>query len=127
MNMDYFDRLKIESIRADLKAQRRVQLGAGAVRAKLSDEVFQLERDLSRALLLLHAMCQVCLQKGVFTEDELQQMMHLLDANDGESDGLLDLNSTRPPDEREDTGPANTPAEHLRNIWNIQKVILENQ
>jgi len=66
-------------------------------RIQLVDRVNQLEDDLSRTLLLLQALTEACIAKGVLTREELAAMAEQVDLSDGVADGKLDLQTIRPP------------------------------
>jgi hypothetical protein len=66
-------------------------------RIQLVDRVNQLEDDLSRTLLLLQALTETCIAKGVLTREELAAMAEQVDLSDGVADGKLDLQTIRPP------------------------------
>ena len=46
-----------------------------------------LQRELGQAHLLLHALIELCLRKGILLPDELESLKHELDARDGNLDG----------------------------------------
>jgi hypothetical protein len=60
-----------------------------------------LEDDLGRALLLIHALSEACLSKGLFTQAELHSFIEAIDVSDGTADGKLDPASQRPDDAEE--------------------------
>jgi hypothetical protein len=68
---------------------------------ELRDRVEELEDDLGRALLLLHAVCEASLSKGLFTQSELDRFIEAIDVSDGRADGKLDPATQRPDDSEE--------------------------
>jgi hypothetical protein len=60
----------------------------------------QCEVDLGRALLKLHALVDVLVDKGLVTADELAAKAQELDELDGESDGILHPTVFRTEEER---------------------------
>ncbi len=60
------------------------------------DRVALLEDDLARALLVIHTLTEACIQRGVFTRAELNQMAAHVDMWDGVADGKLDPSVIRP-------------------------------
>ena len=60
------------------------------------DRVALLEDDLARALLVIHTLTEACIQRGVFTREELNQMAAQVDVWDGVADGKLDPAVIRP-------------------------------
>jgi hypothetical protein len=90
----YFGTRHSEMLDAKLKRFRAGSLGS---RIHTEDRVNQLEDDVSRALLLLQALTETCIAKGVLTRDELAAMAEQVDLSDGVADGKLDLQTIRPP------------------------------
>jgi hypothetical protein len=91
----------------------RVQ--SGASRAKLLDRVDELEDDLCRMSLLVHALTEACIKKGVLTREEISAMAQQVDLLDGQADGKLDpaaLDSSREPRAERHR----TPGEHLQQL-----------
>lgn len=102
----YFGDRHRESIDARIKRMRE------RTRVDLVDDVRQLEADLGRALLLVQALSEACIEKGLFSREELAVIAERVDLDDGAADGRLDPATLRPPtDERP---PAASPEEHLR-------------
>ncbi|HYW79607.1 MAG TPA: hypothetical protein VE890_08520 [Thermoguttaceae bacterium] len=62
--------------------------------------VEQLEGDLARAVLLIHALTEACLERGVFTREEIAQAAAEIDLLDGVADGKLDPATVRPKEKR---------------------------
>jgi hypothetical protein len=84
-------------------------------RIELVDRVNQLEDDLGRMLLLIQALAESCIEKGVLSREEIAQMAENVDLVDGVADGKLDPQIIRPvrPDQAQ---PAASPEEHLRRL-----------
>ena len=61
-----------------------------------ADRMDLLEDDLARALLVIHTLTEACIQRGVFTREELNQMAAQVDLWDGVADGKLDPAVIRP-------------------------------
>lgn len=76
---------------------KRFRASALDTRIQLVDRVTQLEDDLSRTLLLLQALTETCIAKGMLTREELATMAEQVDLSDGVADGKLDLQTIRPP------------------------------
>jgi len=56
----------------------------------------QLEDDLARTHLLIHALVEACLSKGVLTREQISEACARLDLLDGVADGKLDPAVLRP-------------------------------
>lgn len=56
----------------------------------------QLEDDLARTHLLIHALVEACLSKGVLTREQISEACARLDLLDGVADGKLDPSVIRP-------------------------------
>src|SRR5690242_3557605 len=65
-------------------------------RIQLVDRVNLLEDDLARTLLLLQALPETRLAKGVLSREELTTMAEQVDLTDGVADGKLDPQTIRP-------------------------------
>ena len=59
------------------------------------DQQDELEEGVARALLLLHALTESCLRRGVFTHDELAAVIDEVDLLDGVADGKLDPSAVK--------------------------------
>ncbi len=92
---------------------RRWRERANDPRIALVDRVRDLEDDLGRALLLLHALTETCIRAGVMTPEQLAEIAAELDSSDGVADGKLDPAALRP--EREQS-PEVSPEEYLRRL-----------
>lgn len=96
-----FDRLeqRIKNTSREKRAgERRINAG-----------VDRLKDDLGRAYLMISALTELCLRKGVISEEELNQVLHEVDVSDGVEDGQLNASSS-PSDE------ATTPEQFLREL-----------
>ena len=58
--------------------------------------IAQLEDDLARAVLLIHSLTEACVQKGIFTREEIARTAAEIDMFDGIADGKLDPKVVRP-------------------------------
>ena len=83
-----------------IESMRSRDLDASKGRAILRDDIDYLEKILAHNRLLMHAMVNTLMNKGVFTREELLSAMESMDESDGTKDGMLDPESTLPPDER---------------------------
>lgn len=95
------------------KRMRRWRERANDPRIALVDRVGNLEADLGRALLLLHALAESCLRAGVMSHEQLSQIAAELDRSDGIEDGKLDPATLRP---EERTNPNISTEEYLRRL-----------
>lgn len=92
----------------------RYRARADDPRIMLDDRVDQLEGDLGRALLLLQALAETCVAKGILSRQEIAEMAKTIDVSDGIADGKLDPQTMRPA-----PSPAAepvSPEEHLRRL-----------
>jgi len=87
-----FDRLKgqLRDARSDSAADLRSVLAA----------IDQLEVDVGRVLLKLHAVVDVLVDKGLVAADQLAAKAQELDGMDGQSDGILHPSLFRTPEEQ---------------------------
>jgi hypothetical protein len=95
------------------RRMRRWRERANDPRIALVDRVRDLEDDLGRALLLLHALTETCLRAGVMSPEQLSQIAAELDKSDGVEDGRLDPATLRP---EQDTPPDTSTEEYLRRL-----------
>ena len=70
---------KVQEAREESGADLRTVLGA----------IDQLEVDIGRALLKVHAITEILQEKGLVNEDELAEKAGELDLLDGDEDGIL--------------------------------------
>jgi hypothetical protein len=94
---DYFTAKELNRIDAAAERRRRI---TSSERTDLRRLCSELEDDLGRLALLVHALAEVCVRKGVLTREEITAMMAEVDMLDGVADGKLDPNALRPKDER---------------------------
>ncbi len=80
-----------------------VQTESGADLRSILLMIDQLETDIGRALLKLHAVCDMLLQKGLLTAEDLMEKAVELDASDGQEDGVLHPSLFRTPEEHNTT------------------------
>lgn len=107
----YFGDRHRESIDTRIK---RMRARTADARADVVDRVATLEDNLGRVLLLLSALSETCISKGVVTREELAAMAEQVDLDDGIADGKLDPTILRP--EEDERPSAVTPEEHLRRL-----------
>jgi len=58
--------------------------------------IAQLEDDLARAVLLIHSLAEACVEKGIFTREEIAEAAAEIDMLDGIADEKLDPKVVRP-------------------------------
>jgi len=61
----------------------------------VADRVAQLEDDLARAVLLIHTLVEACIERGVFSREEIAAVAEQVDLFDGVADGKLDPSAVR--------------------------------
>lgn len=81
-----WERYKLLDMHDDLKQSQRE---AGYARTRTTDNIETLEENLSRALLLVHALTEALVRKGVMTREEIAAVADQLDMLDGQADGKL--------------------------------------
>jgi hypothetical protein len=70
---------------------------SGSVAATpLAEQVALLEEELARALLLIHTLAEACVEKGLFTREEIAETAAEIDLWDGVADGKLDPKAVLP-------------------------------
>ena len=94
---------------------RRYRKEARDRRVQVGDRLDQLEDDLGRAVLLIQSLAEACLQKGVFTREELARLAEQIDLADGVADGKLDPAVLRPP-EQEASQEGLSPEDYLKRL-----------
>jgi len=109
---DYWQTSQID--RLDAKV-RQIRLHESASRGRDMDRFEILEDDLARMALLVHALSEACVRKGVLTREEITAMIEEVDLADGQADGKLDPAVMRPEDQQRPRHPP-TPREHLREL-----------
>ena len=93
----------------------RYRASADDPRIKLVDRVNQLEDDLGRTLLLLVALADTCMAKGVLTKKDITEMAKKIDPADGVPDGKLDPEAVWPESASRSQPPV-SPEEHFRRL-----------
>jgi hypothetical protein len=91
---------------------------AAASRADLIDRVDELEADLARVCLLLKALTDLCIARGVCTAEQLAAAIDATDLLDGVADGKLDPSVMRPEGE---TKPEVSPEEYFKQLEDREK------
>lgn len=59
----------------------------------VADRLDTLEFNLSRLLLIVQTLGQICRSKNIFTEEEFDHLLRAIDLSDGQSDGRLSTES----------------------------------
>ena len=83
---DFFTASELNRIDASMRKQR---MSESRVRAGQNDRLEELEDELARMALLTRALSEACLAAGVFTREQLGEILHRIDAEDGVVDGRL--------------------------------------
>ena len=83
-----WERYKLLDMHDDLKQSQRE---ASHARVRATESVEALEENLSRALLLVHALTEALVRKGLVTREEIAVVAAQLDMLDGQADGKLAL------------------------------------
>lgn len=83
---DFFTASEFNRIERDLKNKDRKKRAADR---RLIAEVDRLKEDLGRAYLMISALTELSLRKGLISDDELSQVMRDIDLSDGVEDGKL--------------------------------------
>jgi hypothetical protein len=83
--------------------------------ANLRDRIDELEDDIGRLSLMMHALAEACVRKGVFSREEIASIADELDLLDGQADGKLDPAALRGPGEQRSTSPR-SPQDHLHEL-----------
>lgn len=104
---DYLTRREFKQVDRQLRSQRRIQMSA---RRELRERIQDLEDENGRLALMVRALTEACIRKGVFSRDELQQIATEVDLWDGADDDRYGL----PPD-RDDDEPR-SPHEFLGDL-----------
>ncbi len=84
--MEFYDQRLLYELKQRI---REVRTAANKSDRSIYDTIDQLETDLGRAILKLHAIAAVLEEKGLVTNDELAAKESELDAADGKIDGVL--------------------------------------
>lgn len=89
-SVDWMTFQRIEDNLARVKKQLRTAgMDSAADLRSVLTSIDQLEVDIGRTLLKLHALSEVLLRKGLVSEEELTAAAKDIDATDGEADGQL--------------------------------------
>ncbi|MCH2123755.1 MAG: hypothetical protein MK165_03125 [Pirellulaceae bacterium] len=102
LNHDWWQTQEIERCEQEMRDLRRK---SSRQRATLHDEIDEVNDDLARTVLLLHALVQACLRKGLLTREDITAVATELDLKDGVQDGKLNPQLARPPQERASDRP----------------------
>ena len=94
---------------------RRSRTASASTRAGMYDRIDELEDDLGRATLIVHALAEACVRKGLLTREEIAAMVNEVDLRDGKSDGKLDSTALRPPRAEHARRPM-SPEQHLHEL-----------
>lgn len=87
---DHFSRHRIHERFHSLRDEvRQARMDSGADMRTVYSLLDQLETDIGRVILKVHAISDVLLEKGLVTTDELSAKAHDLDMLDGHSDGKI--------------------------------------
>jgi hypothetical protein len=109
---DYYTAKELDRIDERMRSMRSSSArSAGDAR----ERVEELEDDLGRLTLLVHALAEACVRKGVLSRDEIAAVADDIDLLDGCADGKLAPSSLRDPDSRRESRPQ-SPEEHLRQL-----------
>jgi hypothetical protein len=96
MGGDVWTWREFDALNARLERMRR---SASATRIQANDRIADLEDDLARTTLLVHALAEVCVRKGLLTREEIAEIAEQIDLLDGQVDGKLDPATQRPPED----------------------------
>ena len=83
--------------------------------ADLRQRVDELEDDLGRATLIVHALAEACVRKGLLGREEIAAIVDEVDLLDGKADGKLDPAALRSPDEQRAKRPPSA-ERHLHDL-----------
>jgi hypothetical protein len=106
---DYYTAKELDRIDDHM---RRIRSSSTRSAGDARERIEELEDDLGRLTLLVHAMAEACVRKGVLSRDEIMAVADEIDLLDGTADGKL---AVRDPDQQRETGPQR-PEEHLRQL-----------
>lgn len=91
---------KLDARMALLRSQDRVR------QAGMKQRIEALERDLGRVALVTRALADVCVAKGLFTQEQLVRQIHDVDALDGVLDQRLSADVVLPGQSKPPPPPA---------------------
>ncbi len=81
-----WEKYKLLDIHDDLKQNQR---DASRARVSQTDTLETVQDNLARALLLVHALTETLVRKGILTREEIAAVADQLDMLDGQLDGKL--------------------------------------
>lgn len=90
-----FNRIEDETRTRSRWTQHRAQAIKGDLES-LRERVVELEDDLGRVTLLLRALADTCVTRGLLSKAELERVAQAIDASDGTADGKTTLDDTPP-------------------------------
>jgi len=96
--MSFFFPLIVANLRTD-EVEARLQQRITRQRERLSDDrarIVELENDLARVALLARALAELCLAKGLLTQEDLLRQLEEVDFADGKADGKLEARVVMP-------------------------------
>jgi hypothetical protein len=109
---DYYTAKELDRIDDHL---RRIRSSTARSAGAVHDRTEELEDDLGRLTLLVHALAEACVRKGVLSREEISAMASEIDLLDGCADGKLAPSTFRDPDQQREKRPP-SPEEHLRRL-----------
>ncbi len=108
---DYFTARSLNQLDATAERRRRQ---ASSQRIDIRSRCSELEDDVGRLALLVHALAEACVRKGVLWREEIAAMVTEVDLLDGVADGKLDPAVLRPGDQQPKT--PTRPEDFLRDL-----------
>ncbi|MEP4079524.1 hypothetical protein [Haloferula sp.] len=90
---DVGNRLDIADTEREIKSLKQQQRNSRATLAGKDHKILNLQAELSRQKLAIQALSRFLVAKGIIQQDELDDFISEVDAEDGELDGKMDLNS----------------------------------
>ncbi len=109
---DYYTAKELDRID---ERMRRIRSSNARSAGDARERIEELEDDLGRLSLLVHALAEACVRQGVLSREQITSIADEIDLLDGCADGKLAPSSLRDPDERRPTRPQR-PEEHLRQL-----------
>ena len=108
---DFFTAKELNRIDANAERRRRL---ASTERIGIRQRFTDTEDDVGRLALLVHALAEACVRKGVLTREEIAAMVAEVDLLDGAKDGKLDPAALRSDDRQ--SRPTGRPKDFLRDL-----------